>query len=129
MECDGQKVNEILYPELAALMPNTPNYKGRFLQGTDTNTKVGDKIEAGLPNIKGEITIPTFIQGGLQFIINGCFKREAKSFMPRHAAKHDPDDYPYFLHSFDAARSNSIYGKSTTVQPPAVTVKYIIKAE
>ena len=29
--------------------------------------------------------------------------------------------------AFNAAKSNSIYGASTTVQPPAVTVRYIIK--
>lgn len=28
----------------------------------------------------------------------------------------------------NASRSSSIYGKSTTVQPPAVTVRYLIKA-
>lgn len=29
---------------------------------------------------------------------------------------------------FDASRSNSIYGASTTVHPPSVTVRYFIKA-
>ena len=28
----------------------------------------------------------------------------------------------------DASKSNSIYGASTTVQPPAIVMKYIIKA-
>jgi hypothetical protein len=29
--------------------------------------------------------------------------------------------------SFSAANSNSIYGSSTTVQPPALTMRYMIK--
>ena len=29
--------------------------------------------------------------------------------------------------SFNASRSSSIYGNSTTVQPPALTMRYIIK--
>ena len=33
-----------------------------------------------------------------------------------------------YLFIFDASRSNSIYGSSDTVQPPAVTVRYLIKA-
>ena len=28
---------------------------------------------------------------------------------------------------FDASKSNSIYGNSTTVQPPAVTMRFYIK--
>ncbi len=49
LECDGQKVNEVLYPELHALMSTTPNYMGRFLQGKDTTTSINQRIEAGLP--------------------------------------------------------------------------------
>ena len=30
---------------------------------------------------------------------------------------------------FDASRCSSIYGGSTTVQPPAVTVRYYIRAK
>lgn len=34
----------------------------------------------------------------------------------------------YQIVSLDASRSNPIYGASTTVQPPSVTVRYFIKA-
>ncbi len=33
LECNGQKVNKALYPDLAALMSNVPNYQGMFLRG------------------------------------------------------------------------------------------------
>jgi hypothetical protein len=32
-----------------------------------------------------------------------------------------------YTEGFDASRANSIYGNSTTVQPPAVKVMFIIK--
>ncbi len=38
LECNGQKVNKTLYPDLAALMSNTPNYKGMFLRGAGSQT-------------------------------------------------------------------------------------------
>ncbi len=38
LECNGQKVNKTLYPDLAVLMSNTPNYKGMFLRGAGSQT-------------------------------------------------------------------------------------------
>lgn len=108
-------------------MSTTPNYKGRFLQGIDTNTKVGDKIEPGLPNITGNIN---YILGAGAVDIgqtwgNGPFRTSLKYYR----VKYGDDDGAAYGVSFNAALSNPIYGKSTTVQPPSVIVKYIIKAE
>lgn len=121
LECNGQKVNDILYPELAALMPNTPNYKGRFLQGIDTNTKVGDRIEAALPQIpahRHSYKSSNGIDGGGAIGDGG----------------HDrPDSWntwkTQMYVSLEDVAWDPIYGHSDTVQPPAVVVKYIIKAE
>lgn len=49
LECNGQPVPSE-YPDLKALMPVTPNYQGRFLEGSATP---GEVKEAGLPNITG----------------------------------------------------------------------------
>lgn len=38
LECNGQPVNEALYPDLHKLMPNTPNYQGMFLRGAGSQT-------------------------------------------------------------------------------------------
>ena len=77
-------------------------------------TNVGDDIEAGLPNITGNIG-STF--RGLTGVANGAFRlnndnaadygAEAGSFMISKTA------------SLNASRSSSIYGNSDTVQPPA----------
>lgn len=110
-------------------MPTTPDYKGRFLQGTDTNTKVGDRLEAGLPNISGWINNLIGNRGSADrdpVRSAGAFHHPTKV---RHDAKGGDDDFGVYTVYFDAAYSNSIYGKSNTVQPPTVVVKYIIKAE
>ena len=36
--CNGQTVNSTLYPDLYALMPNTPDYRGVFLRGYGSTT-------------------------------------------------------------------------------------------
>lgn len=90
-----------------------PNYYQRFLQGDDTP---GIIKEPGLPNIKGTfgtIASENWFQGAF-------FEQQRINNVKR---LHDKAS----LVGFDASRSNSIYGKSDTVQPPAATVLYIIK--
>lgn len=118
-------MNEVLYPELHSLMANTPNYKGRFLQGIDTNTKVGDKIEAGLPNITGNfVSTDHYVYPNSS---RGAFSDSSASDLgTRDHQLHGGNPVRFY---FNAARSSAVYGRSATVQPPSVIVKYIIKAE
>lgn len=91
-----------------------PNYYQKFLQG---DKEAGIVKEPGLPNIKG-----TF--GGVAAApqwVTGAFYEHGK--LSNVKWLHDKAS----LVGFDASRSNSIYGKSDTVQPPAATVLYIIK--
>ena len=92
---------------------------GRVLQGSDASHTVGTNVEAGLPNITasgfmGESpNLTTFINqatGALYY--SGTGKYGSKGGI-------DQDDTTGY---FDASRSNNIYGKSTTVQPPAYIV-------
>ncbi len=122
LECDGRAVDTVKYPEFRKLMSFLPDYRDRFLQGKGSVSNVNDRIEAGLPNITGtfgevlhiELNSGAFFHnyvfgGGRTYAHNGFW--ETGSMV------------------FDASLSNPIYGKSTTVQPPAVVVKYIIKAK
>ena len=90
-----------------------PDLRGRFLEGADT---AGAAIAAGLPNITGRYadqgfdtaasgTGAMYNAGGL---INGTHHGNIQS--------------GYTSVGFDASRSNAIYGASTTVQPPAITM-------
>jgi hypothetical protein len=86
--------------------------EGRVLQGADGSQEVGTTIEAGLPNINGEFISP---HDGAK----GAFKSTKISNSDIRGAS---GAYSRFTHNLDASRSNSIYGKSNTVQPPAYLV-------
>ena len=75
----------------------------------------GNTISAGLPNITGEIVVYT---DGIDCSASGAFSKESTSL--------SGESYKYSRTSpkftFDASRSSSIYGNSSTVQPPAYKV-------
>lgn len=91
-----------------------PNYIGLVLQGGNT---VEEK-EAGLPNITGggNNRLSSFKaspnQGAFQFsnVSDGLVQTNSQT------------DWSFSNLRFDASQSNSIYGNSTTVQPPAITL-------
>lgn len=106
------------YKELSNKIGKTklPDTRNRALWGNATPLNT---IEAGLPNINGEF-ISTH-DGA-----TGAFKSTKISNSDIRGAS---GSYSRFTHNLDASRSNAIYGKSNTVQPPAVTVVWIIKYE
>ena len=93
---------------------NLPNLTDRFLQGSTT---VGTYKSAGLPNITG-VSSGNQDQAGA---ISGAFH-----FMI--GALKNSGNLPYACQEgFDASRCSTIYGNSTTVQPPALTCLICIK--
>ena len=144
LECNGQSC--AAYPELVAVLgKNTvPDYRDRFLESSET---VGTIKEAGLPNIQGKVATGApssyWINGSDSILASwrdyensatGPFSLlvSARPHIlndgansgrpPSWQSQHGQNVY------FDASRSNSIYGSSTTVQPASVTVKRFIKA-
>lgn len=117
LDCNGQSCAG--YSELVSVLgKNTvPDYRNRFLEGSATPNKV---IEAGLPNITGKILAQAW--GGSD---NYGAVREDGSGTVAQGARW-ANGLPSF--TFDASRSNAIYGKSSTVQPPATSVRWLIKA-
>ena len=120
LECNGQSC--AAYPELAAVLgKNTvPDYRGRFLEGAAT---AGTVKEAGLPNITGSF-------GYLRLWIGYSYE-VAGAFFDNGITKNHDDGNNWTTGrgvGFDASRSSAIYGNSDTVQPPSVTVRYLIKA-
>lgn len=86
----------------------------RVLQGAGANS-AGNTVEAGLPNITG--TAKGDDATGSYKTANGAFSVSSSA----NVSAGGFSGY-YSNLSFDASRSSSIYGNSTTVQPPAYIV-------
>lgn len=123
LECNGQVVNATSYPLLAALMGSTPDMRTVFLQGSGT---AGKLVQAGLPNLTGYVYAFTGHKAGEQETDGNLFTVGNTT----HSSQTTPgaDDGYVKEVRFDASKGNTIYGQSETVQPPAYTVKWIIKA-
>ncbi len=109
---------------------NLPNLTNKFIQG---NTTSGTVKAAGLPNITGTATpmLPNNASGSyisLPMSTSGAFQDGSSGTRNYYssAGTTTKSDWGWAT-SFDASRSSSIYGNSTTVQPPALTMRYIIK--
>lgn len=123
--CDGASYPTADYPDLYAVIGNTyggdstnfnvPNLVDKFIQGSTTS---GEEKEAGLPNITGRASYPSGLarDGSFYSTTYGSEKFSMQGGVGNGAL------------AFDASRSSAIYGKSDTVQPPALTMVYIIKA-
>ena len=82
-----------------------------FQQLTDDISKVNDMVKAGLPNIEAKFNQYRFpLSGGAITYANGV---QADSINGGSAAFHKYES------TFNASKSNSIYGNSDTVQPPS----------
>ena len=136
LDCNGQSC--AAYPELVAVLgKNTvPDYRGRFLEGAAT---VGTVKEAGLPDIEAKMS-DYENSGSANFseplsyadaincsgafyidLINGNFNTSPSK-------GNSVDNTGVRSWGFKASKSNPIYGTSDTVQPPSVTVRYLIRA-
>lgn len=125
--CDGAAVSRTDYADLFAVIGtiygegdgadtfSLPDLIDKFVQGAAT---AGTVKAAGLPNITGSFgnaTSESYFGSGAFNVSSATADRAYGS-----GAKAVAWD-------FNANRSSDIYGASATVQPPAVTVKYIIK--
>lgn len=132
--CDGSALNREVYAELFDAIGtawgegdgettfNLPDLTDKTVWGGDSDA-VGGYKEAGLPNVTGQlravrVQAPTddTIYGAFEFSNWGGNYMQSTSEGSREAAI-----------SFSAARSNAIYGNSTTVQPPAAVLQFCIK--
>ena len=123
--CDGSTISEDNYPELVAVLGGTqlPNLIDRVVQGAAT---AGTYKAAGLPNISGS----TVVACRTDYIESGALKANRGSGAIRGVFSTTSSiSTQNFVDSgltFDASKSNSIYGGSDTVQPPAFTAKIYI---
>ena len=85
--------------------------EGLCLQSVKGDQVAGETVEAGLPNITG-----TFGVCGVGYTPTGAFQYLKKGSALSNSGEDDN------IYDFNASRSSSIYGKSSTVQPPAYLV-------
>lgn len=131
LPCNGSAISRTTYADLFAVIGTTygdgdgsttfnlPNLNNNsFLEGSNTT---GTVKSAGLPNITGNVI--GLFSTSTQQSANGAIRFDQKG-------NFFSDSTPTYVNSsisFNASRSSSIYGNSTTVQPKSVTVKFCIK--
>ena len=131
MHCNGAAVNRTTYVNLfneigttygagdGSTTFNLPNTVSKFLEG---GVAAGTYYEAGLPNITGTLTGLAY-RNNYYGVGTGVFSTSRSGGQSSLTLDGVAND----LINFNATNSNSIYGASTTVQPPAMTVIYCIK--
>ena len=91
-----------------------------FTEGTTDVTALGDLIEAGLPNITGSISAHWNIFAAKQGVFD-LYGQDTYTIGGGTTAVTS-----WNTATFNASRSSSIYGNSSTVQPQAIKVLYYI---
>ena len=129
--CDGSAVSRTQYSRLFGVIGttygagdgtdtfNVPNLVDKFIQG---NSVAGTEHSAGLPNITGGVN--WFLPANEISSAIGAFRWTNTTSMK--AVTEGGNNVPDYF-TIDASRSSAIYGNSNTVQPPSVTMRYIIK--
>ena len=98
---------------------------GRYvLQCSDANHKAGTTIEAGLPDVKGGLCAVNWAEGtslSNAYVYGACTQKamEAATEFLDYGYDANKNCVRRVQVEFSASNSNSIYGKSDTVQPPA----------
>ena len=93
-----------------------------YIKGSGGVREIGGYLAAGLPNITGSPIIGENSYSGLPEPGGAIYKANAGNSYAG-SSDHDNDYY-----KFDASRSNSIYGKSDTVQPETIVGLWCVKA-
>lgn len=142
LDCDGSAVSRTMYSDLFAAIGTTwgagdgsttfnlPRSEDLVLQGASATNPVGTYKSAGLPNITGgdDSTTPS----DYSFLGKRNTAGQVSSGAITVTNLDDNANWPggsRFLNNIyiDASKSNSIYGNSDTVQPPAACVRFLIK--
>lgn len=131
--CNGAAVSRTTYKNLFAVIGtafgagngsttfNLPDFRNKTFWGANGNLM--EVLAAGLPNLSGMFWAYTV--GWTNASGNGAFYgASAASGTPGNRGGEGGTACRW---GYDASRSNKIYGGSTTVQPPAITVNIFIK--
>lgn len=138
--CNGGAVSRTTYANLFKIIGtkfgsgngsttfNVPNLIDKFIQG---NSTVGTTKSAGLPNITGSMGIGDM--SGISYVLatgtdeTGSLRRKGNTTTVSYATSTLKNGTNGYGASINASYSSSIYGNSSTVQPPALTLLPCIK--
>ena len=100
---------------------NLPDLDERFIEGTVDTSKVGEYVEAGLPDIVGSGPVGWLTDAA--YGMSGAFfcKQDAGESIAPSAANRE------YREGFDASRCSSVYGSAETVLPSSVRILACIK--
>lgn len=136
LQCNGAAVSRTTYAALFAVVGtkygsgdgsttfNLPNLHHKFIEGTNTTSEVGQSVSAGLPNITGSVQV-----GGYPLHTanhTGAFFGTNNGTADYHGQDGRSNVPKAF--GFDASKSSSAYGSSSTVQPPSTRMLFCIKS-
>ena len=133
--CDGSAISRTQYSRLFGVIGTDygtgdgsttfalPNLIDKFIEGSATS---GTELSAGLPNITGTISMHGQGSGTVLARCAGAFYAEG---VWNAYGETSPQAGATSIGNviLNASNSSSIYGNSNTVQPPSVTMRYIIK--
>ena len=95
----------------------------RVLQGTNDKSKVGTTIDAGLPNITGNIPVSAWGWKDWDNKKKGSLSTNVNVYPNRaETLSNNTNSWGDVILTMDASQSNPIYGSSDTVQPPSELV-------
>lgn len=89
---------------------------------TGTGSNANTTIAAGLPNITGKITPKIYVDKPIGLDVSGCFVGSDTGKYSNPDGGGDLKGNRARSATLSASNSNSIYGNSSTVQPPAYVV-------
>lgn len=133
--CNGAEISRTTYARLFSVLGTTwgagngsttfnlPNVNDRCLEGTTNTANVGKYLEAGLPDITGFGMWWENMEDPLSQLSGAVYLDNAKKTW-KGSASTDSDNYRL---AFQAKKSNTIYGKSTLVQPKVFYTLIIVK--
>jgi hypothetical protein len=102
-----------------------PSING-WVKGASSLEEVGSYLEAGLPNITGELRSNGFgLFGPTEVTLTGVFTGDTNG--QRRGGDGSSTFNPKNL-QFNASNCSSIYGNSDTVQPPSIVGMWLVKA-
>lgn len=133
--CNGQAVSRSQFSRLFSVIStrygggdgystfNVPDMRDRFIEGAHSYN-VGTPLSAGVPNITASAS--EFYCNGDHINTNGAMYQTSATHDDLMGSADLWKQYRVGL-GFDASRSSAVYGRSSTVQPNALNMNFIIK--